>query len=72
MDVLRTAIEKAGGFTAVAKLSGVSESHLYGVVNRHRPLTAKVMKRLQPHLKVSGRAWLVLLAVPVRETTDAA
>lgn len=69
MEPLRKAVDKAGGVGPVAELAGVSESHLYGLCNGNKTLTAATMRKLLPHVRLSKATWFALLK---EGTTDAA
>lgn len=71
MEVLRKAVVDAGGVPVVAAAAGIAPSHLYGVCNGHKPLTAGTMRKLKPHVALSNDAWVALLDGG-SEATDAA
>lgn len=61
-ELLRKAIVEAGGFEATASKAMIAPSHLYNICNGHKPLTARIMRRLRPHLKLSDSDWMALMA----------
>lgn len=55
----------------VAAAADIAPSHLYGVCNGNKPLTAATMRKLRPHVALSAEQWVAIIDGE-SEATDAA
>lgn len=65
---LRLAVKRAGGPSAVARLAGVSRTHLANVL-AGASLGRETAAKLRPHLRLASTVWVELLLPSSPEAT---